>query len=213
MSMLSGPEIGRQMSLGTIVIDPPPRTINPNSANLTLGRSLKVYAAQLRYREWVAGGGRHPLFVNADVVPDRLPGAARNTLRPIPPDCILDTRLDNPTVDVDIPPEGLVLVPDVLYLGVTGEFTRTRGFVPRLDGRSSTGRLGIAIHITASFGDNGFVGRWTYEIMVASPVRVYAGMEIAQISYTTIVGDETYYDGRYQGDETVVPSRMHLGRP
>ena len=55
-----------------------------------------------------------------------------------------------------IPEEGLLLEPNKLYLGRTKEFTTTSKYVPMLEGRSSTGRLGLCIHVTAGFGDIGF---------------------------------------------------------
>lgn len=76
----------------------------------------------------------------------------------------LDMKKLNPTKRITIPEEGLVLEPNRLYLGRTNEFTKTEGFVPMLEGRSSTGRLGLFIHVTAGFGDVGFAGYWTLEI-------------------------------------------------
>ena len=59
----------------------------------------------------------------------------------------LDMKKLNPTKRITIPEEGLVLEPNRLYLGRTNEFTKTEGFVPMLEGRSSTGRLGLFIHV------------------------------------------------------------------
>lgn len=50
---------------------------------------------------------------------------------------VLDMKTPNPTRHLTIPEEGLVLEPGRLYLGRTNEFTRTDGFVPMLEGRSS----------------------------------------------------------------------------
>ena len=75
-------------------------------------------------------------------------------------DDILDMRKPNPTKKLIIPKEGLLLEPNKLYLGRTKEFTTTSKYVPMLEGRSSTGRLGLCIHITAGFGDIGFAGYW-----------------------------------------------------
>ena len=47
---------------------------------------------------------------------------------------------------------------------VTEEYTETHAHVPFLEGKSSTGRLGIDIHATAGKGDVGFCGNWTLEI-------------------------------------------------
>lgn len=96
---------------------------------------------------------------------------------------VLDSKENNETLELKIPVEGKVLYPGTLYLGVTQEYTETGLFVPNIDGKSSIGRLGIQVHITAGRGDIGFKGHWTLEITVVHPVRVYAGMKIAQLTY------------------------------
>ena len=58
----------------------------------------------------------------------------------------LDMKRDNPHTLISIPPEGLVLEPNRLYLGRTVEYTETRNLVPMLEGRSSVGRLGLWNH-------------------------------------------------------------------
>ncbi len=90
----------------------------------------------------------------------------------------LDMKRENPVKRLTIPPEGIVLEPGRLYLGRTAEFTRTENYVPMLDGRSSTGRLGLFIHVTAGFGDVGFAGYWTLEIFCIQPIRIYAGAHV-----------------------------------
>ena len=76
-------------------------------------------------------------------------------------EAILDPRKDMKTAVVKIPEEGLVLMPGGLYLAKTKEYTETHGFVPQVVGRSSIGRLGLWIHVTAGFGDLGFKGNCT----------------------------------------------------
>jgi dCTP deaminase len=61
-------------------------------------------------------------------------------------DRVLDAKLHNEIIAFDIPKEGFVLQPGTLYLGVTIEYTETHLHVPFLEGKSSTGRLGIDIH-------------------------------------------------------------------
>ena len=74
---------------------------------------------------------------------------------------VLDARQHNKIEHFEIPIDGLVLEPGVLYLGVTEEYTETHAHVPFLEGKSSTGRLGIDIHATAGKGDVGFCNTWT----------------------------------------------------
>ncbi len=110
-------------------------------------------------------------------------------------DHILDARKHNPIEYIEIPPEGFVLHPNTLYLGVTEEYTETHLYVPFLEGKSSVGRLGIDIHATAGKGDVGFCNTWTLEISCTHPVRVYAGMPIGQLIYFRVDGEiETYYN-------------------
>ncbi len=101
---------------------------------------------------------------------------------------VLDAKQHNTISHFEIGEEGIVLQPDTLYLGVTEEYTETHAHVPFLEGKSSTGRLGIDIHATAGKGDVGFCGNWTLEISVKMPVRVYAGMPIGQLIYFPVQG-------------------------
>ncbi len=104
-------------------------------------------------------------------------------------DTMLDARKHNTISHFEIPEEGYVLQPGNLYLGVTEEYTETHAHVPFLEGKSSTGRLGIDIHATAGKGDVGFCNAWTLEISCVQPVRVYAGMPIGQLIYFPCEGE------------------------
>lgn len=123
---------------------------------------------------------------------------------------LLDMKMENPVEQLTIPEEGLVLQPDRLYLGRTQEFTRTENFVPMLEGRSSVGRLGLFIHVTAGFGDVGFAGYWTLEMFCIHPIVIYPNVEICQIYYHTIQGEYQKYDsGKYQNNTGVQPSMLY----
>ena len=107
----------------------------------------------------------------------------------------LDAKKHNEIAHFEIPEEGILLLPHTFYLGVTQEYTETHAHVPFLEGKSSTGRLGIDIHATAGKGDVGFCNNWTLEISCVMPVRVYAGMPIGQLIYFSVEGDiENYYN-------------------
>lgn len=104
-------------------------------------------------------------------------------------DKVLDAKKHNEIIHFEIPEEGFILHPGELYLGVTEEYTETHSHVPFLEGKSSTGRLGIDIHATAGKGDVGFCGNWTLEISCKIPVRVYTGMPIGQLIYFPVDGE------------------------
>lgn len=123
---------------------------------------------------------------------------------------ILDMKRENSFEAIEIPKDGLVLEPGKLYLGKTVEYTKTENLVPMLEGRSSVGRLGLYIHVTAGFGDVGFSGHWTLELQCVEPIRVYAGVEICQIFYHSILGEyENYSSGKYQGNTGIQPSLLY----
>ncbi len=106
---------------------------------------------------------------------------------------VLDAKQHNTIEHFEIGPEGFVIEPGTLYLGVTEEYTETHNAVPFLEGKSSVGRLGIDIHATAGKGDVGFCNTWTLEISCVQPVKLYAGMPIGQLIYFAIEGDVINY--------------------
>lgn len=122
---------------------------------------------------------------------------------------VLDMAKPNRVRRMTIPPGGLVLGPNQLYLGRTAERTETHDFVPMIEGRSSVGRLGLFVHVTAGFGDVGFCGFWTLEMFAVQPVRIYAGVPICQIFYHEIKGAITEYaSDKYQHNHDIQPSLL-----
>jgi dCTP deaminase len=122
----------------------------------------------------------------------------------------LDMKKKNSATSLVIPEDGLLLETNKLYLGRTVEFTKTLNYVPMLEGRSSIGRLGLFIHVTAGFGDVGFSGFWTLEIFCVQPIRIYAGVEICQIYYHTIEGEyDLYHSSKYQNNKGTQPSMLY----
>jgi dCTP deaminase len=122
---------------------------------------------------------------------------------------VLDMRKANRVRRIQIPDDGLVLQPSQLYLGRTVERTETHNLVPMIEGRSSIGRLGLFVHVTAGFGDVGFCGYWTLEMFAIQPIRIYAGVPICQIFYHDIRGTFTEYtSGKYQNNRDIQPSML-----
>lgn len=123
---------------------------------------------------------------------------------------LLDMKKDNKVEKLKIPSNGLVLEANRLYLGRTVEYTETRNLVPMLEGRSSIGRLGLFVHVTAGFGDVGFKGFWTLEIFCIQPIKIYPNVEICQVYYHTLEGShENYTSGKYQDNQGIQPSLLY----
>ncbi len=110
----------------------------------------------------------------------------------------LDAKKSNEVEIIEIPDEGLVLESDKVYLGFTNEVFGSLKYVPCITGRSSTGRLGLFVQITADLVDIGFVGNLTLQLHATQPVRVYKNMLIGQVTFWRIDGDYELYSGKYQ---------------
>ena len=125
-------------------------------------------------------------------------------------DVVLDMKKANKASSIIIPEDGLTIQPGKLYLGRTLEFTQTNNCVPMLEGRSSIGRLGLYIHVTAGFGDVGFSGFWTLELHCVQPIKIYPGIDICQIYYHTLQGEFVEYkSGKYQNNTGIQPSLLY----
>ncbi len=123
---------------------------------------------------------------------------------------VLDMKAKHRLKSLIIPEDGLILKPGRLYLGRSIEYTKTNNLVPMLEGRSSIGRLGLFIHITAGFGDVGFNGYWTLEMFCVQQIRIYPGVEICQIFYHAILGDfDLYTSNKYQNNQGIQPSLLY----
>lgn len=123
---------------------------------------------------------------------------------------VLDMRQPNRVRRLTIPADGLVLNPSQLYLGRTVERTETYDLVPMIEGRSSVGRLGLFVHVTAGFGDVGFRGFWTLEMFAVQPVRIYPFVPICQIFYHQLAGAyQPYASDKYQDNRGIQPSLLY----
>lgn len=108
-----------------------------------------------------------------------------------------------------IPPEGYVLHPGIFYLGGTLEIIGGKNFVTSLIGRSTLGRLGLWLQVTADLGHIGTNHIWTLELKVVQPLRIYAGMPIGQVTFWRVSGNiEDRYRGLYGTDQTPSLSKL-----
>jgi dCTP deaminase len=95
--------------------------------------------------------------------------------------------------------EGYVLKPHRLYLGSTVEKIGSSKYVTQLIGRSSVGRLGLFLQVTAPLGHVGCNHCWTLELKAVQPLKVYPNMKIGQVTFWVLYGEKLYtYDtGKY----------------
>lgn len=128
-------------------------------------------------------------------------------------DEILDAKKPPTHRYFDIPVSGCVLKPGELYLGSVKEYISSPKYLPWIDGRSSVGRLGISVHVTAGKGDRGWKGHLTLEITAVKPVRIYADMLIAQVTFFKTTEPSVLYcdkpNANYNTDDIKpTPSRL-----
>lgn len=114
--------------------------------------------------------------------------------------------------------EDIVLEPKEYCLGFVRERFETtarfdsKHFVQQYEGRSTVGRLFLATHVTAGFGDYGFSGAFTLELVNHNerPIKLYAGMRIGQV-YWTEVESPKEYTGSYSINHNNGPVAPILG--
>jgi len=121
---------------------------------------------------------------------------------------ILDSAKENNFKEITIPEEGLLLKPNILYLGNTVEEIGSDFFVPIMQARSSIGRLGLFIYLNSGLGDLGFKRKWTLELQSVQLLRIYPGMKVGQISFWKPLGDITLYEGKYKNSTGSESSKL-----
>lgn len=215
--ILSGLQILDALRAGDIEIDPFDEKdakhvsrLNPASYDLTLGRHVAVYRALVQAGssdDWECDGMR----------PDGTWGVPGERLRPkfAPGEKIdaiagvncLDAAKENRVARYEMDDRGLLLLPGIGYLMHTEERVQTSKFVPIVDGKSSIGRLFCFVHVTAGYGDPGFDGQYTLEVVVVHPLVVYPGMRFCQMRFHTLVGETEGYQSRgsYKGELATGP--------
>ena len=122
----------------------------------------------------------------------------------------LDSAAENPTIDLPFGSEGLLLEPCHVYLFNTHEEMGSKRYVPIIRGRSSVGRLGLFVDITADLIDLGSIGQLTLQLHAIVPVRVYPLMLIGQVTFWQVEGSIQSYAGKYKGLQSPVASLSYL---
>ena len=85
--------------------------------------------------------------------------------------------------------EAFIIHTNEFALATTQEYVKVPDdLVARVEGRSSMGRLGVTMHVTAGYVDPGFEGRITLEIsnIGAMPVALYPGQRVCQLVFETM---------------------------
>lgn len=134
-------------------------------------------------------------------------------LQPIPYEKV-DPKKDSPNYEY-ITDEKIIILPHSFILGSTIETVEIPSdIVARVEGRSSIGRLGLAVHVTAGFIDPGFKGNITLEIanLSSNSIVLHKGMRICQIVFEEIEPPTILYGeagNKYQLQNGVTGSMIY----
>ncbi len=124
-------------------------------------------------------------------------------------DGILDSKKKNKLNKITIPDDGYILSPNEIYLALSNEYTENQVYVPQMSGRSSIGRVGLMVHSNAGGGSIGFNGKWLFNITCLVPTKVYKDMQIGQLWFFPIIGDDSIrYEGEHHNQKKVKSTKI-----
>lgn len=164
----------------------PKPDVQPASVDLHLGRGMKI----MDTREYITIDGKHP--------------PKWKNLRPWSVLC--NDPINAPSVKL----ERYMLQPGAFVLATTSQRINVPlDHVARVEGCSTVGRCGLAIHITAGFIDPGFCGTITLELknVAGVPIMLTEHDRICQVTFEKMESASRGYQGRYQNQRgTTVPT-------
>lgn len=124
----------------------------------------------------------------------------------------IDPRKDNSDLGIDRVRSEFIIPPHGFALGATVEkVSMPHNLLGRVEGKSSLGRLGLQVHVTAGFIDPGFEGQITLEFhnILSVPWMLVAGMPICQLSVASVEGAYGYR-GKYTDGGAPRQSLYHM---
>ena len=202
MAILTGNEILKQISEKHIRIGNfDKKRIQPNSYDTTLGNKISYYKLNDKFIPIELFSMKRPftLYGQGELVKHYKKWAGN-----LPDTCYtqtipyLDSRDENPMFTEEIPSDGFIMLPGILYLVETVESVWSDKYVVEISGTSSLARLGVTIHKTAGYSNLGHEFKWILEVEVTHPIKIYSGMKIGQMYFHTVEGNTDFqYRGRY----------------
>lgn len=121
-----------------------------------------------------------------------------NSIIEIPNDVSFDSKKKYNFISQEIPKNGLILEPNRLYLCNTFEKIGSNKYITSLIGKSSIGRLGLFLQISADLGHQGEIHNWTLELRCCKSLRIYPEMIIGQVTFWQTYGRQFESNGYYK---------------
>ena len=205
--ILLGTQIKEEIQNNNIDFTGEIENVGPNSVDVTLHKTLKTYVP----------------YKIIDILKDgKVFKKIIEDTEAMGPDFFIRMDENNKVYSYDIPEEGLILSPNMLFLGATNEIAGSDNFVPMYEGRSSTARLGFQSHLSAGFGDISFKSNWTLEIIVIQPLLIFKNARVGQVYFHEVdaIHKEKLFDEglaysqgtthKYSNQPTAQASKMYL---
>jgi dCTP deaminase len=82
--------------------------------------------------------------------------------------------------------QGRFLEPGQLYLIDSRESFGSDTLVPMVHGKSNIARAGLFVHANGEMIDLGAFGPYQFQLFPVLPIRVFAGMAVAQVTFWTV---------------------------
>jgi dCTP deaminase len=176
-------EIKLALAQGTLIIEPRPADVaySSTSVDLTLDPIISEFVAKNTDRHFDPGRPGYPL---SEILKEET------------------KRIDISTVDrYELKPHTLILAWTTEYV----DLRKSPRLAARVEGKSSLGRLGLGVHITAPTIHAGFDGQIQLEIINHGPIpiRLRPGMRICQLIFEQTLGTpEKGYGGQFSGQKS-----------
>jgi dCTP deaminase len=97
--------------------------------------------------------------------------------------CVPKAAAAGAPVRLKLDAAGLFLEPGQLYLIDSRERFGSNQFVPMVHGKSNVARAGLFVHANGEMVDLGHVGAYQFQLFPVLPIRVWAGMAVAQVTF------------------------------
>jgi len=96
---------------------------------------------------------------------------------------VLDVKSTNPLYEIEIPDEGIILPPNVVFILNSLEYVKTDYYIPAFEKDNLLSSLGVQIQTTSTISTMGFAGHATFRMISAHPIIIYPDMTIGKVYF------------------------------
>ena len=185
MSILTGQEIINQLNNKHIKITNfDKKRIYQNSYLVTLGNKISFYSLT-DYAVQIGQISKDSTFENYGMIAIENPQDSTNCgyIRAIP---YLDSMKENKMLVENIPDNGYILLPRILYLIEINEYIWSDKYLAEVSGISNLSRLGIIVNKSSGYSNINHEVKYMLTVEVIHPIKIYKGMKIGQVYFHTM---------------------------